>query len=204
MEVSTQAVNELQRAQDMEKALLRDKKLHDELDRAYTDLRTDLNHALRPELSELASAFLAELTDHRYSELELDDQYDIVVLEDGRPKPVISGGEEDLTNLALRLAISQMIAERTGQRLTLLVLDEVFGSLDELRQLNVVELLRSLQDRFEQVILITHVNVVRGLAHEIQLDYDEESGSTVVRSTSSTPDPELFDGAALEGAGADA
>jgi len=31
----------------------------------------------------------------------------------------------------LRLAISQMIAERAGQPLSLLVLDEIFGSLDE-------------------------------------------------------------------------
>ena len=43
----------------------------------------DLNFQLRPELSELASAFLAELTDGRYDELELDDQYNILVLEDG-------------------------------------------------------------------------------------------------------------------------
>ena len=121
------------------------KRLHDELDRAYTDLRTDLNFQLRPELSELASAFLGELTDGRYDELELDDQYNILVLEDGRPKPVISGGEEDLANLVLRLAISQMIAERAGQPFSLLILDEIFGSLDELRRSNVLELLRRLQ-----------------------------------------------------------
>jgi exonuclease SbcC len=60
--------------------------------------------ALRPELSELAGAFLEDLTDARYSQLELDDEYNIIVLEDGVPKPVISGGEEDLANLVLRLA----------------------------------------------------------------------------------------------------
>jgi exonuclease SbcC len=206
VESATHALAELQRAQEMERALVRDKRLHDELDRAYTDLRTDLNHALRPELSELASAFLAELTDHRYSELELDDQYNIVVLEDGRPKPVISGGEEDLANLVLRLAISQMIAERAGQTFSLLVLDEIFGSLDEVRRHNVVELLRRLQDRFEQVILITHIEAVReGLDRVITVDYDEETGSSLVRTSSNAlPDPELFDGALLEGAGADA
>jgi exonuclease SbcC len=78
-----------------------DRRLHDELDRAFSDLRTDLNFQLRPELSELASAFLSELTDARYTELELDDQYNIVILEDGIPKPVLSGGEEDLANLVL-------------------------------------------------------------------------------------------------------
>ena len=80
-------------------ALDRQKRLHDELDRAYTDLRTDLNVQLRPEMSELASAFLTELTDARYDELELDDSYNLTVLEDGVPKPVISGGEQDVANL---------------------------------------------------------------------------------------------------------
>ena len=157
------------------------KRLHDELDRAYTDLRTDLNFQLRPELSELASAFLSDLTDGRYGEIELDDNYEINVLEDGVPKPVISGGEEDLANLVLRLAISQMIAERAGQPFALLVLDEIFGSLDELHRASVLDLLRRLQDRFEQVILITHIESVRDmLDHVITVRYDAESGASRV------------------------
>jgi len=161
--------------------LVGDRRLHDELDRAFSDLRTDLNYQLRPELSELASAFLSELTDARYTELELDDQYNIVILEDGIPKPVLSGGEEDLANLVLRLAISQMIAERAGQSFSLLILDEVFGSLDEARRFNVVELLRGLHDRFEQVILITHIEPVReGMDRVITVRYDPETGSSVV------------------------
>jgi exonuclease SbcC len=158
-----------------------DRRTHDELDRAFSDLRTDLNFQLRPELSELASAFLSELTDARYTEMELDDQYNIVILEDGIPKPVLSGGEEDLANLVLRLAISQMIAERAGQNFSLLILDEVFGSLDEARRFNVVELLRGLQDRFEQVILITHIEPVReGLDRVISVSYDADRGCSVV------------------------
>jgi len=179
---------ELERIQGALEALQRDRRLHDELDRAYSDLRTDLNFQLRPELSELASSFLHDLTDARYTELELDDAYNVIVLEDGIPKPVISGGEEDLANLVLRLAISQMIAERAGQQFSLLVLDEVFGSLDESRRNNVVELLRRLQDRFEQVILITHIESVReGLDQIIAVRYDEESGSSVVTQSERAP-----------------
>jgi exonuclease SbcC len=111
-----------------------------------------------------------------------------VVLEDGTPKPVISGGEEDLANLVLRLAISQMIAERAGQPFSLLILDEIFGSLDELRRANVVELLRRLQDRFEQVILITHIDAVReGLDHVISVRYDEERSATIVDQFDAVP-----------------
>jgi exonuclease SbcC len=181
LESAERSRRELERIQAQLDGLQVDRRLHDELDRAYSDLRTDLNFQLRPELSELASAFLHDLTDARYSELELDDNYNVLVLEDGVPKPVISGGEEDLANLVLRLAISQMNAERAGQQFSLLVLDEVFGSLDESRRHNVVELLRRLQDRFEQVILITHIESVReGLDKIISVRYDEETGASVV------------------------
>jgi exonuclease SbcC len=162
---------------------VRDRRLHEELDRAFTDLRTDLNQELRPEISDLASRYIRELTDGRYSDIELDDQYNVIVLEDAIPKPVISGGEEDLANLVLRLAISEMIAERAGQAFSLLILDEVFGSLDETRRHNVVDLLRRLQDRFEQVILITHIESVReGLDRVVTVRYDEESGSSRIDS----------------------
>ncbi len=181
LERAAMARRELEKTAARVAGLERDKQLHDELHRAYSDLRTDLNFAMRPELSELASAFLAELTDARYTELELDDKYRIVVLEEGVPKPVISGGEEDLANLVLRLAISQMIAERAGQPFSLLVLDEIFGSLDDTRRQNVVALLRGLQDRFEQVILITHVDDVRdGLDQVLEVRLDERTGASVV------------------------
>jgi exonuclease SbcC len=182
------AREDLRRTEERVETLEAEKRLHDELHRAYSDLRTDLNFAMRPELSELASAFLTELTDARYTELELDDKYRIVVLEDGVPKPVISGGEEDMANLVLRLAISQMIAERAGQAFSLLVLDEIFGSLDETRRHNVVELLRGLQDRFEQVILITHIEGVRdGLDQVFEVRFDENSGAALVVRGSGAP-----------------
>jgi exonuclease SbcC len=204
METALQAQRDLARSQGQLDELNRDKRMHDELDRAYSDMRTDLNVQLRPEISELASSFLTELTDARYSELELDDQYNVLVLEDGVPKPVISGGEEDLANLVLRLAISQMIAERAGQTFSLLILDEIFGSLDESRRHNVVELLRRLQDRFEQVILITHIESVReGLDRVITVRYDEETGASRVEQEPSLGPSDVDDGAALTAGAAD-
>ena len=168
--------------------------MHDELDRAFTDLRTDLNFQLRPELAEIASRFLDVLTDGRYAALEFDEEYNLLVLEEGLPKPVISGGEEDLCNLVLRLAISQMIAERAGQAFSLLILDEVFGSLDDTRRGNVVELLRRLNDRFEQVIVITHIEQVReGLDRVLVVRYDEERGTSSVTpgALTAVPDDDL-------------
>lgn len=173
--------DDLKRTQEKLDAMQSDVRLHAELDLAFRDMRQELNQQLRPEVSELASGFLAELTDSRYTELELDDEYNVLIIDDGIRKPVLSGGEEDLANLVLRLAISQMIAERAGQSFSLLVLDEVFGSLDELRRFNVIELLRRLQDRFEQVILITHIESVRDrVDHVINVRFNPDTGASVV------------------------
>jgi exonuclease SbcC len=159
-----------------------DWRLHTELDRALGDLRTELNQEMRPELASLAGEFLGALTDGRYDEVELDENYRLTVLEHGEPAPVISGGEEDLTNLVLRLAVSQMIADRSGQPLSLLVLDEIFGSLDAARRAHVLELLRALEGRFPQVVLITHIEGVREAVDRVlRVRFDEASGAAVVR-----------------------
>ena len=56
-------------------------------------------------------------------------------------------------------------------------IDEIFGSLDEERRGAVVELLRSLADRFPQVILITHIDSVRdGFDRIIRVSFDPRRG----------------------------
>jgi len=94
----------------------------------------------------------------------------------------------------LRLAVSQMIAERSGQAFSLLILDEIFGSLDELRRFNVLELLRALGDRFEQVILITHIEGVRdGVDQVISVRYDSASASSIVESSAGGASTEVLE-----------
>ncbi len=174
---------EAELAERMRQVELREdeQRYHDELDSALSTLRNELNNHVRPELAELASNFLTELTDGRYTSLEIDEQYNILVLDEGEEKPVISGGEEDVTNLVLRLAMSQMIAERAGHPLSLLILDEVFGSLDVARRDNVVQLLHRLQDQFDQVILITHIDGIReSLDQVLRVEFDERTGASRV------------------------
>ncbi len=152
-----------------------------ELDRFYGQFWENLNNSARPEISALASKFLIDLTDGRYSELELNEKYEICLHDDGEIKPVISGGEEDLVNLCVRLAISQIIAQRSGKTLSLLILDEIFGSLDESRRSNVVNLLRSLTNSFEQVILITHIEDIKDeIDNIITIEYDLEKGCSKI------------------------
>jgi exonuclease SbcC len=72
-----------------------------------------------------------------------------------------SGGEEDLANLCLRIAISRMVGDRAGgDTSSMLVLDEVFGSQDAERRERILGALQHLQGVFQQVLLITHLEDV--------------------------------------------
>jgi DNA repair protein SbcC/Rad50 len=144
-----------------------------EIDNAFTDMRQHFTEEIRPQLADAASIFLNQLTDGRYNTIEIDPRYNVIVLADGDRKPVISGGEEDIVNLCLRLAISQMITERSGQPFSLLILDEVFGSLDDGRRNNVLTLLNALEQQFEQVLIISHLDSIKdNLNHTIRLEFN--------------------------------
>jgi len=168
----------------------RSERLHlDTVSKAFDALRTDLNARIRPELEEAAGDLLREMTDGRYSTLRIDDSYKAMIVDDGEEKPVISGGEDDIVNLALRLAVSQMIADRAGQSFSLLVLDEVFGSLDDTRRDNVVSLLQNLKNRFEQIILITHVESIHDAVDNcVMVEFDEKTKTSRLADRSSELD----------------
>ena len=169
-----------ERQADIEK-IRRQARLFDECDRIVTEFRKFVNSSIRPRMAELASEYLTDLTDGRYSAVELAEDFTPTVVEDGEAKGVISGGEEDILNLCMRLSLSHMLAERAGQSFSLLMLDEVFGSLDEGRRGNVLTLLEKLRRRFEQIIIITHLDDIKdGVQHTIQVEYDEEDGSALI------------------------
>ncbi len=71
-----------------------------------------------------------------------------------------------------------------------------------------IDLLRRLQDRFEQVILITHIESVRDmLDHVISVRYDDDAGASVVTQqdggmTSPASEPGARAAGLLEEAGA--
>src|SRR5690606_32916406 len=129
----------LQGAEQALEAALRAQSEYQTRREALTAREAELRH--HNELDAALGALRTELTDGRYTQLEIDEKYDVLVLDEGEEKPVISGGEEDIVNLVLRLAISQMIAERSGHPLSVLILDEVLGSLDLERRDNVIQLL---------------------------------------------------------------
>jgi exonuclease SbcC len=128
------------------------------LEEVFGAFRQHLTDRIRPTLASRAGALLSGITGGRYSQVELDDDYNVRVLDGGEMRPLkrFSGGETDLINLCLRIAISRIVAGRGAGRVNLLVLDEVFGSQDSHRKDNVLQGLRSLTGEFQQVFVITH------------------------------------------------
>jgi exonuclease SbcC len=112
-----------------------------------------------PRLALQAAELFDELTDREYDRLEVDPEtYQIQIRDAGHLYPLerFSGSEVDLANLALRVAISEHVRFQSGGVVGLLVLDEVFGPLDEDRKARTLMALERLKGRFRQVLVVTH------------------------------------------------
>ena len=144
--------------------------------------RSYLISQIRPTLSQHASELLAELTDGKYSEIELDEDYNLLVYDQGSAYSIerFSGGEEDLANLCMRLAISEIITERAGSVFQFIILDEIFGSQDDNRKQNIIKALNGFSSKFRQIFLITHVDDIKQFTeHTIEVSEDDAGVSTL-------------------------
>ncbi len=138
--------------------------LLDTLQEHFKEFRVELAGRLRPLIAARASEVLRLATNGRYTLLDLDESYNIFLYDQNQrfTQQRFSGGEQDLLNLCLRVAISQVIAQRSGRPpLQFIVLDEVFGSQDEERKLLLLSTLQHLTGYFRQVFLITHEQSIK-------------------------------------------
>ena len=88
---------------------------------------------------------------------------DIIIADDigQRPYEMFSGGEAFRINLALRVALSRMLARRAGAPLQTLILDEGFGTQDPRGREAIADALTSIADDFALVLVITHVEELK-------------------------------------------
>lgn len=134
------------------------------LDRHFGNFRQELSGRIRPIIASRASELLHLTTQGRYSIMELDEDYNLYLYDQAMRFPLarFSGGEQDLANLCLRIAISQVVAERSGRsQINFIVLDEIFGSQDEQRKDLILTALQQLYSQFRQIFIITHVEGIK-------------------------------------------
>ncbi|MGI8751279.1 MAG: AAA family ATPase [Acidimicrobiales bacterium] len=128
------------------------------------EFRNTVVASVGPRLALQAAELFGELTDHDYDELRVDPEtFGLQITDGGRVFGLdrFSGSEIDLANLALRVAISEHVRFQSGGSVGLLVLDEVFGPLDEERKTRMLGALERLRGRFRQVLVVTHDNEIK-------------------------------------------
>ena len=88
---------------------------------------------------------------------------DIIVADElgARPYEMFSGGESFRANLALRIALSKLLARRAGAQLQTLIIDEGFGSQDARGLGLVVETINSIKDDFQLIVVISHIEELK-------------------------------------------
>jgi DNA repair protein SbcC/Rad50 len=87
---------------------------------------------------------------------------------------LFSGGEAFRLNFAIRLALSRLLTQRAGAKLSTLVVDEGFGSQDAAGRQRLVEAIRAVAKDFERIIVITHLEELKAeFPHRIEVSKDE-------------------------------
>jgi exonuclease SbcC len=145
-----------------------------------------------PEIEERANRLLDRLTDGKMH-IQLETLKDkktggtketleiIITDEQGVPRPyeTFSGGESFRANFALRIALAQLLAERSGVRIRTLVIDEGFGTQDMDGIQRLVEAINAIQDDFAKILVITHLERLKqAFPVRIEVEKDPVSGST--------------------------
>lgn len=144
------------------------------------DFKSNLISRIVPTLSEISSSLFNEMTESKYGGMEIDKDYTVFIFDGGEKFRLerYSGGEGDLANLCLRLAISRVIADRSGSSVDFLILDEIFGSQDQTRKRNILSTLNRLSNKFKQIVLITHIDDVKEFMGNVIYVNEREDGSS--------------------------
>jgi len=126
-----------------------------------------------PEIENEANKLLGRMTDNRmHVKIETQretrkgdtvETLDINISDDlgMRNYEMFSGGEAFRINFAIRIALSKLLARRAGAPLPTLIIDEGFGTQDSTGLEKLKEAITSIQDDFEKIIVITHIEELR-------------------------------------------
>ena len=128
-----------------------------------------------PHVENEANHLLGRMTDNRMA-IKLETQrvnqggntvetLDILVSDElgSRNYELFSGGEAFRINLSLRIALSKVLSQRLGAPLPTLFIDEGFGTQDAAGRERIVDAIASIQDEFEKIIVITHLDDLKDL-----------------------------------------
>ena len=179
-------------------ALQEEQSIYTELSTAFgrQGVQAMLIETVVPRLEDETNALLGRMTDNRMN-VKLETQrerasgqgdpretLEILVSDELGPRSyeMYSGGEAFRVNLALRIALSRVLAQRMGAPLPTLFIDEGFGTQDAVGRERILDVISAIGDDFEKVLVITHLEDLKE-AFPVRIEVQkDESGSTFVIS----------------------
>ncbi|MCX6051057.1 MAG: SMC family ATPase [Campylobacterales bacterium] len=132
---------------------------YEKIKTSLAEFKNKLNSKVAPRISSLASEMYSQITKGKYQHIEVSNDFDFFIYDEGKKYPIerFSGGEIDLANLVLRIAISKTLTELSGaSSIGFLAFDEVFGSQDEARRMEILEAFHTIKEQYRQIFLISH------------------------------------------------
>ena len=118
-----------------------------------------------PQVTDYASELINKISDGKFTSIAIDKKFDVSVeTGDGVVESVsqLSGGEEDLVAICLRLAISVMLSDGTP---TMLILDEVLTAMDSDRAAAILEAMQGISGG--QIIIVAHNEIIKSIADKV-------------------------------------
>lgn len=177
-----------------ENAAREERVIYDELAQAFgkKGVQAMLIEMAVPEIEEEANRILARMTDGRMTvkfETQRDtkkgdtiETLDIRIADEmgTRNYELYSGGEAFRANFAIRIALSKLLARRSGASLQTLVIDEGFGSQDALGRQRLVEAINLVKSDFAKILVITHLDELKD-AFPSRIEVEKTERGSVVR-----------------------
>ena len=198
----------LQRLEDLERQITRqtrelnhireEQAIYEELRVAFgrEGVQALLIDTILPQIEDEANRLLARMTEGRMTvRLEtqrplrsqrgrLAETLQITVSDElgHRPYEMFSGGEAFRINLALRIALSKVLANRSGAPLPTLFIDEGFGTQDSAGREQILDVLGTLERDFQCIIVITHLEDLKDY-FPVRIEVEKRDGASTARIT---------------------
>lgn len=150
--------------------------------------KTEILEKVSPGISREASDLFSRITKGKYEGIRVDENFDFAIADSGVFYPIerFSGGEVDLANFCLRIAITKAIMDLSGssaeRRMEFLAFDEIFGSQDEERRMEMMMALNYLQEQFRQIYIVSHIDSLKDFfPHLLEVQFAEGGSSAMWR-----------------------
>ncbi len=148
--------------------------------------KTEILEKVSPGITREASELFTRITKGKYEGILVDENFDFAIADGGVFYPIdrFSGGEVDLANFCLRIAITKAIMDLSGSghRMEFLAFDEIFGSQDEERRLEMMLALHYLQEQFRQIYIVSHIDSLKDyFPHLLEVQFAAEGSQALWR-----------------------